>query len=221
MSEPAARYTIPTVGFLIVVGVALWISGQLLWRQGVSELKASSEQQLDRFVSHLQGQLGRFEFVPKLLAKNHLLLDVLKDPSNSARVDLANHYLEEIDTITGAADTYLMNREGLTLAASNWQSERPFVGSNFNFRPYFQEALLGRLGRYFALGTTSMQRGYYFAYPIRHAAEVIGVIVLKMDLAGIEKRWSGKDEQFLVTDTDGVVFITTRPGWLYRTVEPL
>ena len=185
------------------------------------ELHSFSQQQLDRFISHLNGQLARFAFLPKLLAKNRFLIEVLKDANNPARIDVANRYLEEINEITGAADTYLMDVSGLTLAASNWRTERPFVGHNFSFRPYFQQAIQGGLGRYFALGLTSEQRGYYYAYPIMHAAAIIGVIVLKMDLSDIEAHWSGKEEQYLVTDPDGIIFITTRPEWLFRSVVKL
>lgn len=209
---------------LIVLGAiaaCYWISARLVYEQSMRELHSLSQQQLDRFISHLNGQLARFAFLPKLLAKNRLLIEVLHDAKNPARIDVANRYLEEINTITGAADTYIMDTSGLTLAASNWRTERPFVGHNFSFRPYFKQAMQGGLGRYFALGLTSEERGYYYAYPISHAAAIIGVIVLKMDLSDIEAHWSGKAEQYLVTDPDGIIFITTRPEWLYRSVVKL
>ena len=61
-----------------------------------------------------------------------------------------------------------MDPDGLTVAAmSNWDAPRAFVGERFGFRPYFCDAMAGRLGRYFALGSTSGQRGYYFAYPVQ------------------------------------------------------
>ncbi len=62
---------------------------------------------------------------------------------------------------------YLMDTTGKTLAASNWDKHDSFVGRNFAFRPYFSEAMAGRLGRFFGLGTTSAKRGYFFAAAIR------------------------------------------------------
>ena len=56
-----------------------------------------------------------------------------------------------------------MNTRGVTLAASNWDKPDSFVAGNFAFRPYFREALAGRLGRFFGLGTTSGKRGYYLS----------------------------------------------------------
>nr|BFE92286.1 hypothetical protein GCM10020185_28220 [Pseudomonas brassicacearum subsp. brassicacearum] len=62
---------------------------------------------------------------------------------------------------------YLMDPSGKTLAASNWDKHDSFVGRNFAFRPYFIEAMAGRLGRFFGLGTTSAKRGYFFAAAVR------------------------------------------------------
>lgn len=220
---PAAirRQRVPLLLIALMLFALIWISHYLSWQNGLHTLATSNRQQLDQFVAHLESQLARFQFLPELIAKNNLLVELLNDPANPSRVDLVNHYLADINAITGASDTYIMDRLGTTLAASNWQSERPFVGRNFSFRPYFIEAMKGRPGRYFALGITSGERGYFFAYPIIHAAEVTGAVVIKMDLSNIEQRWSNRETQFIVTDPDGVIFITTRPDWLYHSFQPL
>ena len=83
---------------------------------------------------------------------------------------------------------------GKTIAASNWKSERTFIGKNFNYRPYFQQAMQGKLGRYFALGTTSKKRGYYFAYPKTDGGRIAGAIVVKVDIGRIEAALSNGPE---------------------------
>lgn len=212
---------IPLIGILLILSIACWVSYVLSWRSGIEQLTAQNQQQLEQFVGHLESQLARFQFIPELIAKNRLLVEALKEPQNSARINLVNHFLQEVNSITGASDTYLMDNQGLTLAASNWQDEVTFVGRNFSFRPYFSEAMKGYQGRYFALGTTSGERGYYFAYPLIYAAEIIGATVLKMDLSHIEQRWSGRETQFIVIDDDGIIFITTQSGWLYHNIHSL
>ncbi|MFA9419006.1 MAG: ATP-binding protein [Gammaproteobacteria bacterium] len=199
----------------------VWLGAYISWNISIEKLRDNSRLQLDQFIGHLDARLARFQFIPQLIAKNQPLLELLKDPQSTPRVDLVNLFLEDINNIIGASDTYLMDAEGMTLAASNWQDEFTFVGENFGFRPYFTDAMKGRLGRYFALGTTSGKRGYYFAYPITYAAAYLGVIVVKMDLSNIEQHWSQRPVQFMVTDPDGIIFITTQPGWLYHSIKPL
>ncbi|NMU25101.1 sensor histidine kinase, partial [Vibrio parahaemolyticus] len=83
----------------------------------------------------------------------------------------------------------LIDQFGNTIAASNWNLDRTFIGRNFAFRPYFKQAIVGEQSQYFALGSTSGQRGYYYSYPMTYAGAPIGVVVVKMDLTSIEENW--------------------------------
>jgi len=204
-----------------IYALLLWQVAVLVRERVLHEMEVSGRRQLDIYVTHLKGQLEKYEFLPELLSTNPRLVELLKRPGDRERIDALNRYLETINAITNASDTYLMDREGFTIAASNWQSERPFIGRNFSYRPYFQQAMLGRLGRYYALGTTSGKRGYYFAYPVRYGDEILGAVVIKVDLSHLEAQWGGHLEEVVVTDPEGVIFITTRPDWRYRSLYPL
>ena len=100
----------------------------------------------------------------------------LRSPHDPAAQDAANRLLEQVRAQSGAEVIYLMNPAGLTLAASNWREADSFVGRNFAFRPYFRDALAGRPGQFFGLGTTSAKRGYFFAAAVRDGAAVLGSI---------------------------------------------
>ncbi len=201
---------------LIVNAVSTWT----YWR-GLVQLKVQGNIRLELYINYLQGVLGKYESLPELLAIDSNLVSTLLDPFDDQRLETLNKYLETINRVSDALDTYLMNKDGLTIAASNWQEKHPFIGINFSYRPYFQEALKGKLGRYFAIGTTSSKRGYYFAYPVRSDEEILGAVAIKIDIDSIEQKWADRDESFLVSDPDGVVFITTNPEWRYKTFQPL
>lgn len=207
------------VGALIIL--ILWQISQWTRTSALDELGNHSRQQLSLFVTFIQGQLQKYEFLPELLATDDRLVKLLQHPDDKDIAADLNRYLKDINDIAAASDTYVMDANGLTLAASNWDSERPFVGRNFSYRPYFQEAMKGNLGRYFALGSTSNKRGYYFAYPVRHKAQILGAVVVKMDMASLESSWSKSPNEFIVTDPDGVVFFTTHKDWRFSTLEPL
>jgi two-component system C4-dicarboxylate transport sensor histidine kinase DctB len=119
----------------------------------------------------------------------------------------------------------MMNRNGLTIAASNWNIEQSFIGINFSFRPYFKQAMANTTGRYFALGTTSQKCGYYFSHPVYNPRQtdgtIAGVIVVKIDLADIETAWSDRGNHFIVTNDDGIIFLSTNPDWTYQSILPI
>ncbi len=206
---------------LLALIITIIASGTWAYRQGIASTGEEAETRLALYISYLQGVLEKYEALPELLAHDKSLVSFLDNPGSRDRILAFNKYLETVNSISDAADTYLMDREGLTIAASNWQEPRPFVGRNFSFRPYFQEAMKGQLGRYFALGATSSQRGYYFAYPVRKGNVILGTLVMKINIDTVEDNWKRQGDTFLVTDHDGVIFITTNSKWRYRTTYSL
>jgi len=169
----------------------------------------------------LRGALRRFESVPALIAERPDLAALLDNPDDPALTRSVNEHLRQTAQMLGASDIYLMNTTGLTLAASNYRRDRSFIGRSFEFRPYFTQALDGGLGRFFALGITSGERGYFFAAPIEDNDVIVGVIALKFTVDGFESTWRGGPSDILVTDENGVVFMSSRTDWHFRTLEPL
>ncbi|ROO32131.1 MULTISPECIES: sensor histidine kinase [unclassified Pseudomonas] len=199
----------------------LWPLEHLAERYYRSELAGQNRQTLDLYVANLLGTLHRYEVLPQILGDLPALRAALSAPDDSVTQGNANQLLKNISAQSGAEVMYLMDPTGKTLAASNWDKHDSFVGRNFSFRPYFIEAMAGRLGRFFGLGTTSGKRGYFFAAAVRDHEKVIGVLVVKVDLDHTESLWGKTPEQLLVTDHNGVVILTSRQEWRFRATRPL
>lgn len=205
----------------LLLAPLLWPVHFLAERYYREVLTEQNRQTLDLYVANLLGTLRRYEVLPQILGDLPGLRAALQAPEDPAVLDNANRLLARVKNQTGADVIYLMNTRGVTLAASNWDKPDSFVAGNFAFRPYFREALAGRLGRFFGLGTTSGKRGYYFAYPVREDDHNIGALVVKVDLDHTETLWGNTPEQLLVTDTNGVVILTSRPDWRFHASRPL
>jgi two-component system C4-dicarboxylate transport sensor histidine kinase DctB len=223
--SPAAAVRPPrALGWSLLAAVALavsWYLGSLQRESALQQLESNGRQELDLYVSHLDGQLDRFAYLPALLADDFRLQSLLIAPHNRDQQQQVNDFLGYVNEIAGSLDVYLMDASGVTLAASNWRDELTFVGRNFSFRPYFIDAMNGRPGRYYALGTTSGRRGYYFSHPVGNAADPEGVVVVKIDIETLENNWPSQDTELIVTDPDGVIFVSTRPEWRYRSLRPM
>jgi two-component system C4-dicarboxylate transport sensor histidine kinase DctB len=200
----------------------LWPLEHLAERYYRSELISQNRQTLDLYVANLLGTLHRFETLPQILGDLPALRAALAAPGDAALQQRANLLLNSISRQTGAEVMYLMDGNGDTLAASNWDKKDSFVGRNFAFRPYYSAAISGGLGRFFGLGTTSAKRGYFFAAGVRDGQQqVIGALVVKVDLDHTETLWGNTPEQLLLTDHNGVVILTSRPEWRFRATRPL
>lgn len=169
----------------------------------------------------LRGALDRFAPLPELVADRPEIRLLLLTPDDPLLVERVNARLKEIALSAGASDVYVLDRAGLTLAASNFDTNTSFVGRSFDYRPYFIEARDGGAGRYFALGTTSLKRGYFFAEPVWIGDRVLGVVTVKITVEGFESSWSGGQHEILVTDENGVIAMSSREAWRLKTLSPL
>ena len=206
------------IGFFLVI---TWQTAVWTEQASLNQMQEKAGHNLRLYASNLRGELAKYQRLPQVLASNDNLPLMLLYTDDKVAVDSINVYLEKMNALAGASDTYVLDAKGLTIAASNWKDKKTFVGKNFAYRPYFQQAMEGKEGRYFALGTTSNLRGYYFSYPVRHSGNIVGAVVVKVTLSVIESAWAGADDEFIVTDPDGVIFITTNPAWKFRTLAPL
>lgn len=201
--------------------LALWPLEHLARSYYTNTLAEQNRQTLDLYVANLLGTLRRYEMLPTVLGDLPILRALLADPENTQHTEQANRLLSQLKERSGSDVIYLMDTEGKTLAASNWASPDPFVGRNFSFRPYFQQAMTGHTAQFFGLGTTSSKRGYYFGASIWDGERIIGVLVVKIDLDHTETLWGQSPEQLVVTDAFGVVILTSRPEWRFRATRPL
>jgi two-component system C4-dicarboxylate transport sensor histidine kinase DctB len=195
--------------------------GALATRSYMDEASLQANSALRLAVSALSGHLSRYEPLPALIADHDDIKELIAHPDDKALRDAADVYLKHINRLLESSDIYVMTLDGNTIAASNYDQPASFVGQNFSYRPYFQDAAMGRQSRFYALGTTSLKRGYYFASPIRVDGRISGVIVFKVDIDSIETSWRGGEYKIFVSDPEGIVFMTGSPEWLYSSILPL
>ena len=207
---------------LVLAAMAIIVHGGAFATRTYFDQAASRGQTTLRLaVAVLRGQMSRYESLPALIADHYDIQALLADPENENLRARADAYLKDINKLLASSDIYVMKPGGETIAASNYDGPVSFVGENFSYRPYYQDAIQGRQGRFFALGTTSLKRGYYFSAPVGIRGEIKGVVVFKVDIDAIEASWKGDDYEILVSDPEGIVFMTDQPDWLYAGLLPL
>ncbi|KQX55922.1 MULTISPECIES: sensor histidine kinase [Ensifer] len=172
-------------------------------------------------VTALDGHLNRYQALPALIADHDDVRELVTRPRDRRLREAVDSYLKDINGLLQSSDIYVITPDGNTIAASNYDGPTSFVGQNFSYRPYFQEALRGEQSRFYALGTTSLKRGYFFGSPIRVGNEIRGVMVFKVDVERIEASWQGGEYKIFVSDPEGIVFMSGDPEWRYASILPL
>ncbi|ABR63487.1 sensor histidine kinase [Sinorhizobium medicae] len=190
-------------------------------RSYMQEASSQAHTALRLAVAALSGHLNRYQALPALIADHDDVKELVTRPNDGELRGTVNSYLKEINGLLKSSDIYVILPNGNTIAASNYDGPTSFVGENFSYRPYFQDALKGEQSRFYALGTTSLKRGYYFGAPVRIGGDIRGVIVFKVDIETIEASWQGGEYRIFVSDPEGIIFMSGNPEWLYAGILPL
>ena len=208
-----ARITTFFVAILILVVVYV-ISRQFYW-QGEYE-RVSDRAAL--YNSTLVSALERYQHFPFVLARDPIVVAGLQEGGSAA----LNHRLEIFAKKSQVDALYIMNTEGLTIAASNWNKTPTYVGENYGFRQYFADAMAGTRGETFAIGVTTHLPGYFLAEPVLDdEGIVIGVVAMKVDLSRLTQSWSEGGGNLFVSNADGIIVLSSNPKWRYHSLSPL
>lgn len=210
---------------LVLVLLAGVMGGFLQARQiALERVELLFEAGRDTHGNHLGRLIETPLLVPEVLARSNTVRGLLSRP-NPAAAREQNEILEEVAQAVHADVIYLMDLEGTTLAASNWRAPDSFVGKNYKFRPYFQQAISGQTGRYTAKGVTSLKVGHYLARPVAVDGKILGAVVVKISFDSMQSRaeelWRRDREMVLVADEHGVVMVSPVSALAFKTIQPL
>ncbi len=200
---------------LLLLGATVaifWVSTRHYQTREIARL----DQQAALYGTALVDTLERFAHFPLLLSQ----IPIIKTAPEDASVATSD-WLARMAQEMGVEALYVMDRAGLTVAASNHRQTVTFLGQNYGFRPYFQAAMRGARGEFFAIGATTSRPGYFFAAPIRDTKEIAGAVAVKLDLSPLVERWRTGGEQVMVTNGEGVVVLSSDPALTYRTMQML
>ena len=210
---------------LLIVGgmlAAMALAGRYAERRALAEESASVRQQLALYAQALQQRIDRYRTLPEVLALDPELRQAVSRPLRADDVVRLNQKLERANDITRSSTLTLIDRHGTALAASNWRDARSNVGVDYSFRPYVQQALARGQGTFYGIGMTTGEPGYFLSQALRDGqGRIIGVVVIKIALAALEREWLQTPDIVLASDARGVVFLASRAEWRYRLLHPL
>ena len=221
-SAPRHRLVLPILFVYLAISATI-VFGTALWTQNQAEsaVRERSISTLNLVIENIRGELSKFIYMPKLLSSLETIPRALANPTGVEAVAQLNAELGNIANISGAQAIYLLNDQGQTVGASDAAANEIPLLPRSATQPYFREAMQGRLGRHYGVDPVGRGRSYFFSHPIRQQNEIIGVVVIQVELDNLEPLWFSSDSEILVIDRYGIVFLSSRPEWRFRALAPL
>ncbi|WP_319542137.1 cache domain-containing protein [uncultured Pseudodesulfovibrio sp.] len=205
--------------FCLVTGGTIILSTYFVsMHRQINKAWHNTDIQLEAYQQIFLDKINKFKHLPFSVSKDRTILRLFENRTDQLT---ANILIKAIQVRSGASVVYIMDKQGNTIASSNYDEPDSFVGNNYNFRPYFQRAMEGREGSMYAIGATSGIPGYYLSHPIMLNNTIVGVAVVKFQLSELQNAWKSSNNIVMAKDPNGVIVLSSRADWINKTLEPL
>ena len=153
MRLPLLRHIIlPALIILLMFGFG-YGGYRISERSGIQALTENGERQLELHARAVESEINRYTYLPSLLELESGVSDLLLQPSTEQQRKV-NQYLQGLNARSGSRVTYVLDLTGRVLATSNWKDADSYQGEDLSFRAYYQDAVVGKQGRFYGIGST-------------------------------------------------------------------
>lgn len=191
----------------------LWVTNSVLTERYSSATRSQSELRLALFSGGLMSELRRNSIVPQLLSRDPLLIGALASGDYAQSSQRLIEFKDEI----AVAQLMLLDADGRSVASS----DRSLLGGNHRTASYMVEALRSNATVFSAMVSDSGLSQFYYSRKIEQGGNLLGVIVVEVDLRRFERSWAGISDAVMVLDSEGKILLTTEPDWRGITEEVL
>jgi PAS domain S-box-containing protein len=211
--------TFISIWLVLVLGLAAMVGQRLVASTRHYVLRALDHQSQSTATT-LEGAFQYQMLLTKMLAHDPSIHSLAMAPS-ALHTEDANRILADFTAQHRITICYFMDRSGTVLAASNHKTPYSFVGHNYSFREYFKEAMQGTISMSLHVGVTTGKRGLFVSYPVLVGEELLGVLVTKDELDGLEEKFRASQALIMLVDANGVVLLSSQPQWEGLTIDPI
>ncbi len=199
------------VAVVITIAIMLiWISNLYLTERFTQDTRTRAELRLAIYSGNISSELQRTSVVPLLLSRDPILISAL----NSGDFVATSQRLISIKKEIGAASLVLLDEGGRAVAAT----DRRALGTTHRNAAYFVEALRGG-GTVFTMETHETGAlQFSYSRKVESGKQGIGVIVVEVGLAKLEQKWAFAGEAIMVTNSEGLVILSSEPLWKKHSV---
>lgn len=192
-----------------VAALVLWVLDGWLSTSFTQETRTRAELRLVLYGGNIEAELLRTQVVPILLSRDPALREALLN-ANYASV---SQVLMGLQSDVGSGAIELLDIGGRVVGATD-RNRLGVVRTNDNA---FIEARRQNETIFSVNERDSGGYGFSFARALRQSGQVIGVVIVEVDLAKFERSWGGFTDAVALLDSEGRIILSTEPRWRGKT----
>ena len=215
-NEPSRRWPnlIVRLGviLLIISTITIILLSNLYLTQNYSQVKRTeAERELSLYSGRLISELQRISVVPLLLSRDTGLISHI----NTKDYQLTSQRLITFSDEIRVKSITLLERFGRIVASS----DRSDLGQNLRGQNFFFNAMR-QSGTVFTISDNEKGRSsFFYSRKLESQGKVLGVIVVEVGLDNLFTTWSANDATIMVTNSKGIVVLSTDQDFLNQSLE--
>ena len=215
-NDPSRRWPnfIIRLGVILLIGstIIIILLSNLYLTQNYSQAKRSeAERELSLYSGRLISELQRVSVVPLLLSRDTGLISDI----NTKDYQLTSQRLITFSDEIRVKSITLLERFGRIVASS----DRTDLGQNLRDQNFFFNAMR-QSGTVFTISDNEKgRRSFYYSRKLESQGKVLGVIVVEVALDNLFTTWSANDATIMVTNSEGIVVLSTDQDFLNQSLE--
>lgn len=196
-------------GLVVLACVVVVLLDDWLSESFTVDTRNRAELRLVLYAGNIEAELQRTQVLPILLARDPVLREALQTASYAA----VPTSLIQLQAEVGAASIELLDLNGRVVGAT----DRTRLGIQRGTEPVFVDSRRAVSTVFSVQPRDSGGYGFFFGRAIRAGGQVIGVVLVEVDLARLERTWDGFSDAVALVDSGGQIVLATEPRWRGRT----
>lgn len=181
------------------------ITNSWLTERFTETTRTRAELRLALYSGNILSELQRNSVVPLLLARDPELIGALASGNFAFTSQRLISFQQEI----GAASILLLDADGRAVGATIRQR----LGGNYRTEPFFVEAQRSAETVFTVSRRPEGSFGFSYSRALVDENQIVGVVVVEVDMLKYERAWAGFQDAVAVTDSEGIVLLSTVPRW--------
>ncbi|MEP5154217.1 ATP-binding protein [Planktotalea sp.] len=190
---------------LLFAGATVFFTNMFVTDRFTETTRNRAELRLALYSGNILSELRRNSIVPQLLARDPALIGALNSDDFTSSTQRLIGFVDEI----GAASLMLLDREGRSVAAT----DRNRLQSLHRSDAYFVDALRSNDTVFSVIERPSGGFSFTYSRRVESNNDVLGVVVVEVDLQKFERAWAGISDAVLITNSEGTIILSTEPRW--------
>ena len=199
------------LSFLIITLTVLFITNSFFTSRFNDIIKRQAQLNLTKNTSNILSELQKNSIIPQLLVNDQEITKALKAKDFSLLPEKFSHFINEISI----ASISLLDKNGSLVAFSakeNFQKKVSYKRFSYDAQNILEPGMS-------VFRKEDNEFGFFYSRPIEYKGEFIGMILIEVDLKKFEKAWMENGETIIISDSSGIIILSTEPSWKGLTEE--